>query len=336
MDPSGVLCRQIPEALVSALPKTAPLAAVQRVVEKHIGSDTLSEQNVTRVECPKDGLQDRTENNYGKETSAFEQLKDCDASSSHHSTPCNSKSSKCTTDIEDYIRLIISKAVEDGNNSVISLSDEEKENPNTFKKESESICVSEVFSFSDFSDKKTEGIKADKEQAVLSNAGNLSTHKMRDELLDKSSEEHTSSAVSENYLISDFQNEGVDSLGESSSQMVAISKTVKHKKIENGLSSTKKKESTLNSLKPKLGLDPQCRLRPELASILGQNILTRKQAFKALWNYVRKSCYVFPGISKKVKCDKTLSKILKKEETSYANLRYMILKSRKYMYEMKS
>lgn len=328
MDPPGDLREQIPEALASALLKT-----VRPVLEKHVGSNTLSEKIVTPLECPKDGLQDSTES---KEASAVEQLKDCDTSSSQQSTPRRkSQSNKYMKDVDDFIKLLISEAVEDGNHSVDSLYDEEKENPNKFKEERESSSIIEVVSFSDI---KTEGIKAEGERVVLSNGGNLSRQVIHDELLDKSNKEQISSKESESYFTSNFQNQEVGSLGGSSSQMVATSKTVKYKKTVKYCSATKQVGSTQTSLKPKLSLDIQCRLSAEMASFLGQNILTRRQAFKALWGYVRKSCCVIPGTgtSKKVLCDQNLSKVLKRDEISYANLHYMIFKTRKYMFEIES
>lgn len=325
MDPPGDLREQIPEALASALLKT-----VRPVLEKHAGSNTLSEKIVTPLECPKDGLQDSTEKNVGKEeASAVEQLKGCDTSSSEQSIPRKSQSNKYMKDVDDFIKLLISEAVEDENHSVNSLYDEEKENPNKFKQERESSSIIEVVSFSDI---KTEGIEAEEERVVLSNGGNLSRQVIHDELLDKSNKEQISSKESESYFTSNFQNQEVGSLGGSSSQMVATSKTVKY------CSATKQNGSTQTSLKPKLSLDIQCRLSPEMASFLGQNILTRRQAFKALWSYVRKSCCVIPGTgtSKKVLCDQNLSKVLKRDEISYANLHYMIFKTRKYMFEIES
>lgn len=326
MDPR----EQIPEALASALLKT-----VRPVLEKHVGSNTLSEKIVTPLECPKDGLQDSTEKNVGKEASAVEQLKDCDTSSSQQSTPRKSQSNKYMKDVDDFIKLLISEAVEDGNHSVDSLYDEEKENPNKFKQERESSSIIEVVSFSDI---KTEGIKAEEERFVLCNGGNLSRQVIHDELLDKSNKEQISSKESESYFTSNFQNQEVGSLGGSSSQMVATSKTLKYKKTVKYCSATKQNGSTQTSLKPKLSLDIQCRLSPEMASFLGQTILTRRQAFKALWSYVRKSCCVIPGTStsKKVLCDQNLSKVLKRDEISYANLHYMIFKTRKYMFEIES
>lgn len=339
MDPSGGQCEQILEALASALLKTvSSLETVRPVLENHDGSNTLSEKIVTRLEFLKDSLQDCTENNNGKEASAIEQLRDCDTSLSQQSSPRKSQSNKYMKDVDDFNQLLISEAVEDGNNAVNLLSDEEeeeKENPNKFKQERESSSNSEVVSFSDM---KTEGIKADEERVVLGNGGNLSRQVTRDKLLDKSSKEQTSSKESENCFTLNFQNQEVGSLYENSSQMVATSKIVKHKKTVKDSSATKQKVSTKTGLKPKLSLDLQCRLSPEMASLLGHNILTRKQAFKALWSYVRKSCSLIPGTSysKKVICDRNLREVLKEEETSYAKLHYMIFKTRKYMFEIES
>lgn len=314
MDPPGVLRKQIPEALASARLKTISLETVL--------------ENITHVECPKNGSQDGTEINDDKELSAVEQLKGCNTSPNQQNTK-KSQNKKYMKDVEDFIKLLISEVVEDGNNSVNSLSDEGKENPNNkIKQERECSSISEVFSFSD---KKTEEIKADEEQVIPSNRVRQET---RDELPDKSSKEQF-----ESYLTLDFENQEVGSLVESSSQMVTTSKTVKHKKTLKGVSSTKLKtkqnHSTQTSLKPKSSVDLQCRLSPELASLLGQNILTRKQAFKALWNYVKNSCCVIPS-TKKVICDQKLSEILKREETSYANLHYIIFRTRKYMFEIES
>lgn len=339
MDPSGGLCEQILEALASALLKTvSSLETVRPVLENHVGSNTLSEKIVTRLEFLKDSLQDCTENNNGKEASDIEQLRDCDTSSSQQSSPRKSQSNKYMKDVDDSIQLLISEAVEDGNNPVNLPSDEEeeeKENPNKFKQERESSSNCEVVSFSDM---KTEGIKADKERVVLGNSGNLSRQITRDKLLDNSSKEQTSSKESESCFTLNFQNHEVGSLYENSSQMVATSKIVKHKKTVKDSSATKQKGSTETGLKPKLSLDLQCRLSPEMASLLGHNILTRKQAFKALWKYVRNSCSLIPGTSysKKVICDRNLREVLKKEETSYAKLHYMIFKTRKYMFEIES
>lgn len=339
MNPSGGLCEQNLKALASALLKTvSSLETVRPVLENHVGSNTLSEKIVTRLEFLKDSLQDCTENNNGKEASAIEQLRYCDTSSSQQSSPRKSQSNKYMKDVDDSIQLLISEAVEDGNNAVNLLSDEEeeeKENPNKFKQERESSSNSEVVSFSDM---KTEGIKADEERVVLGNGGNLSRQVTRDKLLDKSSKEQTSSKESESCFTLNFQNQEVGSLYENSSQMVATSKIVKHKKTVKDSSATKQKGSTETGLKPKLSLDLQCRLSPEMASLLGHNILTRKQAFKALWNYVRNSCSLIHGTSysKKVICDQNLREVLKKEETSYAKLHYMIFKTRKYMFEIES
>lgn len=339
MDPSGDLCEQILEALASALLKTvSSLETVRPVLENHVGSNTLSEKVVSRLEFLKDSLQDCIEKNNGKEASAVEQLRDCDTSSSQQSSPCKSQSNKYMKDVDDYIQLLISEAVEDGNNTVNLLSDEEeeeKENPNKFKQKRESSSNSEVVSFTDM---KTEGVKAEEERVVFGNGGNLSRQVTRDKLLDKSSKEQTSSKESESYFTLNFQNQEVGLPYENSSQMVATSKKVKHKKTVKDSSATKQKGSTETGLKPKLSLDLQCRLSPEMASLLGHNILTRKQAFKALWSYVRKSCFVIPGTSysKKVLCDRNLREVLKKEETSYANLHYMIFKTRKYMFELES
>lgn len=338
MDPSGGGCEQILEALASALLKTiSSIKTVRPVLENHVCSNTLSEKVVTRLEFLKDSLQDCTENNNCKEASAIEQLRDCDTSSSQQSSPRKSHSNKYMKDVDDFIQLLVSEAVEDGNNAVNLLSDEEeeKENPNKFKQERESSSNSEVVSFSDM---KTEGIKADDERVVLGNGGNLSRQVTRDKLLDKSSKEQTTSKESESCFTLNFQNQEVGSLYENSLQMVASSKIVKHKKTVKDSSATKQKGSIETGLKPKLSLDLQCRLSPEMASLLGHNILTRKQAFKALWNYVRNSCTLIPdtSCSKKVICDRNLREVLKKEETSYAKLHYMIFKTRKYMFEIES
>lgn len=267
MNPSGGLCEQNLKALASALLKTvSSLETVRPVLENHVGSNTLSEKIVTRLEFLKDNLQDCTENNNGKEASAIEQLRDCDTSSSQQSSPRKSQSNKYMKDVDDSIQLLISEAVEDGNNAVNLLSDEEeKENPNKFKQERESSSNSEVVSFSDM---KTEGIKADEERVVLGNGGNLSRQVKRDKLLDKSSKEQTSSKESESCFTLNFQNQEVGSLYENSSQMVATSKIVKHKKTVKDSSATKQKGSTETGLKPKLSLDLQCRLSPEMASLL--------------------------------------------------------------------
>lgn len=289
------------------------LPTVRPELKKRCGNEDQEIEDIV-TEFLKDSLDDNTENNNVKEVLPLKYLEFCETSLSLQST-CESQSNKYTgnVDIKEGLPCRI-KGVED--DSINLLSDDEESKREIFKQVQKSapnpkqITISRVFSFSE------EKLGENKSKDILDSF-------KKDDLFSRQETSNKNANLKKKSM---------------KTKEIARKKSLKEKEREllTKLDAIKK-ASSQRILKENCLLDIPCRLSPELAPIVGKDIMTRRKAFQAVWSYVKKKCRG-PGSvwQSDVICDRQLREVVNSSTTSYSNLRYLLYKTNKHMSEIVS